>query len=85
MTNAAALRAYDDLVAHPAIAYRSEPQNHSAIWPRIAGQSMSSPKIWMDAYLAAFAMAGDLVLVTTDHDFAAYQPRGLALMLVDAA
>ena len=84
MTNAAALRAYEDLIAHPAIAYREEPLELSAIWPRIAGQSMSSPKIWMDAYLAAFAIAGDLVLVTTDHDFAAYEPRGLTLILVDA-
>ena len=33
---------------------------------------MASPKLWMDAYLAAFAIAGGCQLVTTDQGFAQF-------------
>ena len=38
MTNAAALRAYDDFIAHPDVDYREEPPDLSAMWPRIASR-----------------------------------------------
>lgn len=41
-----------------------------------------SPKIWMDAYLAAFAIAGGLRMVTLDGDFKAFVPQGLDLVLL---
>jgi hypothetical protein len=36
----------------------------------------------MDAYLAAFAIAGGLRMVTLYHDFKTYTPDGLNLMLL---
>ncbi len=40
----------------------------------------ASPKIWMDAYLAAFALAGGYQMVTTDAAFKQF--RGLDLLLL---
>jgi predicted nucleic acid-binding protein len=37
----------------------------------------------MDAYLAAFAIADGLTLVTTDDAFDAFKPLGLDLLHVD--
>jgi predicted nucleic acid-binding protein len=53
-----------------------------ALWQRLAARSASSPKILMDAYLAAFAIAGNLSLVTLDRDFAAYKAHGLSQLLL---
>ena len=36
----------------------------------------------MDAYLAAFAITGELRLVSLDRDFKIYQAQGLQLMLL---
>jgi len=35
----------------------------------LAVRKTASPKLWMDAYLAAFALRGNLVCVTTDDAF----------------
>jgi toxin-antitoxin system PIN domain toxin len=43
-------------------------------------QSQSSPKLWSDAYLAAFALAGSHRLVTTDKGFKQFP--GLNLLLL---
>lgn len=44
--------------------------------------SLLDSKIWMDAYLAAFAITGRLEFVTLDRDFQAYEPHGLKLRLL---
>lgn len=41
------------------------------VWYRLADRSTASPRVWMDAYLAAFAIAARLTLLTFDRDFAA--------------
>jgi uncharacterized protein len=38
-----------------------------------------------DAYLAAFAIAGGLRMVTLDRDFNAYLPHGLDLSLLSSS
>ena len=38
-------------------------------WIEPASVRTASPKFWMDAYLAAFAMIGDYRMVTTDKAF----------------
>jgi predicted nucleic acid-binding protein len=38
----------------------------------------------MDAYLAAFAMAGGLQITTFDHGFASFQPAGLNLLMLQS-
>ena len=51
------------------------------LWKDLAARGTASPKLWMDAYLAAFALAGEYRLVTTD---AAYrQFKGLDLLVLE--
>ncbi|MBC8106014.1 MAG: PIN domain-containing protein [Anaerolineae bacterium] len=69
MTNADAVRVHDELRALANVAYRTEPADIESAWPKLAARSTASPKLWMDAYLAAFAMKADLMLVTTDAGF----------------
>ena len=47
---------------------------------KLAVRDTASPKLWMDAYLAAFALAGGYCMVTTDS--ACKQFRGLDLVLL---
>ena len=52
------------------------------LWRSLAGLNSVSPKVWMDAYLAAFAIAAGLRLATLDKDFNNYLPHGLDLDLL---
>ena len=62
----------------------TEPPGTRELWLELAGRETASPKVWMDAYLAAFAICCDLTLVTLDRDFAAWTPKGLALELLSS-
>ena len=46
-----------------------EPHGLPQVWERFADAAQASPKLWMDAYLAAFAITGSYRLVTTDKAF----------------
>lgn len=50
------------------------------LWKELALRETASPKLWMDAYLAAFAIAGRFRMVTTDAAFRQF--RGLDLLLL---
>lgn len=82
LTNRDALVALDALQALPQCSQRDEPPGVFALWRTLATRSTASPKVWMDAYLAAFALAGGLRLVTLDGDFRTFVPQGLDLMLL---
>jgi toxin-antitoxin system PIN domain toxin len=69
MTNSDAVRVHDELRALANVAYRAEPADIESSWPKLAARSTASPKLWMDAYLAAFAIKANLTLVTTDGGF----------------
>jgi len=83
MTNDDALRTLEGFTASPAVAFREEPRQITILWPGMAKRTTASPKIWMDAYLAAFAIAGGLTFVTTDDAFDAFKLSGLNLMHVE--
>src|SRR5438067_825254 len=68
MTNDDVLRIYEGLASHAAVAYREEPHDIASLWPRLARRTTASPNVWMDAYLAAFAITARLMLVTLDQD-----------------
>ena len=53
-----------------------------ALWHRLASRDTASPKVWMDAYLAAFAISGALVVLTLDVDFRIYEEQGLDLVVL---
>ncbi len=82
LTNRDALIAVDAPTRLPQVCERDEPPGTSALWQRIAARDTASPKVWMDAYLAAFAISGGLRLVSLDHDFRNFVPHGLDLDLL---
>jgi toxin-antitoxin system PIN domain toxin len=82
LTNRQALAVYDGFAASPNVGFVEEPKGVFARWRRLADLATSSPKRWMDAYLAAFAMEAGLKLVTGDGDFNSFP--GLTPMLLTA-
>ncbi len=64
------------------IIFLEEPPGTRDLWLRLADRPTSSPKLWMDAYLAAFAITGNLRFVTFDAAFRQFQPHGLRLHLL---
>ena len=71
MTNDAAWAVYAALSSDRRVAWIAEPAaaDLEAHWKGFAAHAIASPKLWMDAYLAAFAVAGGHRLVTTDKAF----------------
>lgn len=83
LTNAEALDFYRSLAADDRIAFRDEPSGLENLWRAWSSHPQSSPKLWMDAYLAAFARAADLQLVTIDRGFRQFE--GLRLTVIERA
>jgi toxin-antitoxin system PIN domain toxin len=83
LTNRDALVALDALLALTKVCERAEPPGTVALWHRLASGDTASPNLWMDAYLAAFAIAGGCRLVTLDRDFTKFEGHGLDLLVLD--
>ena len=83
LTNRVAILQLHKLLAMSQVRFQDEPAGTTAMWHSIAALNTPSPRVWMDAYLAAFAISGGLQLLTTDKDFKAYERHGLALTLID--
>jgi len=81
--NKAAWSAYEGFLADERISWVAEPRGLDSHWKKLAGGSKASPKLWMDAYLAAFAIAAGHQLVTTDKAFKQF--NGLDLVLLSKA
>ena len=77
MTNSLALEMLDLLLGLPHVIERDEPLGMVSRWRKLAALPSPSPKVWMDAYLAAFALSAGLSLVTLDKDFTAFTRHGL--------
>jgi toxin-antitoxin system PIN domain toxin len=60
---------YDAFLSDPRISFMEEPAGVETIWRDYTRGQTFSPKVWNDAYLAAFARAANLQLVTFDHGF----------------
>jgi toxin-antitoxin system PIN domain toxin len=81
LTNRQAWDAYEALLADDRVGFRvEEPAGLDVHWKRFALRGTASPKLWMDAYLAAFAVAGGYRLVTNDRAFSQF--RGLEVELL---
>jgi predicted nucleic acid-binding protein len=72
--------AYDDLYHDPRVVFADEPEVIEPLWRLHTQHKSFSPKLWNDAYLAAFAVAGDLTVVTFDKGFAQF--AGLAYRIL---
>ncbi len=83
MTNHEALAELDRLLAIDAIRLLEEPTDLQGHWRSYAGRDTSSPNLWMDAYLAAFAVAGGMQMVTMDTGFRQFD--GLDVLILETA
>lgn len=70
LSNTGAWAAYEAFLEDDRIAFRAEePAGLESLWKDFGQRNTASPKLWMDAYLAAFALDAGLRLVTTDGAF----------------
>jgi toxin-antitoxin system PIN domain toxin len=81
LTNKEAWAVFDGYLAGGRISCQDEPEGVQAVWRKLASRNTASPKLWMDAYLAAFAISGGLRLVTTDKAFRQFS--GLDLLVLE--
>lgn len=80
--NSEAWEIYSLFLADDRIAFRAqEPPQLELRWKTLSSGTKASTKLWMDAYLASFALASGDQLVTIDRDF--LQFPGLALHLLE--
>lgn len=77
LSNRDALVALKALQVLPQVSVCDEPPGTALHWHMLAARDTASPKLWMDAYLAGFAIAGSLGLVTLDADFNQFRGHGL--------
>lgn len=70
----------NEILALERVRMADEPRALEADWARYADSSFASPKLWMDAYLAAFALCGGYRLVTTDKAFKQF--KGLDVLIL---
>jgi toxin-antitoxin system PIN domain toxin len=82
LTNAGAWDMYESLLAQHHIAWAPEPPQArlQLQWKRFSARHAASSKLWMNAYLAAFAVVGKHQLVTTDGAFKQFEGLNLILL-----
>lgn len=69
LTRREAWRVLDDLRAQANVVWLGEPEGLERVWRAISASDDQSHKLWTDDYLAAFAQAANLTLVTLDRSF----------------
>jgi toxin-antitoxin system PIN domain toxin len=67
-----AWRMYDEFLGDPRVCLVREPAGLETLWRGFTQRKTFSPKVWNDAFLAAFALAADCEVVTFDKGFAQY-------------
>jgi predicted nucleic acid-binding protein len=77
LTQEEAWRVYDRWLEDERVGFLEEPVELEVSFRAMTRSSRSAPKDWADSYLAAFALASQLTLVTFDQGF-----RGKARQLV---
>lgn len=81
-TNREAWEVVGCFMADERITFANEPEGVEEAWKAFALRDGSSPKLWMDAWLAALALRCGFQMVTTDQAFSQF--RGLDLLVVKA-
>lgn len=81
LTNREAWSLYETLLTDDRIAVvHREPPGLERSWEQFATRNTASPKLWMDAYLAAFALTGGYQFVTIDRAFSQFDGLDLVLL-----
>lgn len=68
-----AWRLYDAFSGDPRVSFAEEPANLEPLWRGYTDRRSFSPKVWNDAFLAAFAQAAGYELITFDRGFAQFE------------
>jgi toxin-antitoxin system PIN domain toxin len=82
LSNAEAAEFLSTVYEDPAVSRADEPFATRTLWLELAAGPQSAPNVWMNAYLAAFAIGLGGEMVTFDRGFTSYQKRGLNLRLL---
>jgi len=69
MAQAGAWKTYDRWLQDERIGFLEEPAETEAAFRGLTQSGQAAPKDWADSYLAAFALAAQLTLVTFDQAF----------------
>lgn len=69
ISNALAWDRWEYLAAMPQVLFLGEPPDLEMHWAGYATLKTPAPKVWMDAYLAAFARGYAIQMLTLDRDF----------------
>jgi uncharacterized protein len=80
LTMTEAWQEYDVFLSDPRIMVAAEPAGLEVQWRSYTQGKTFSPKVWNDAYLAAFAKVADYEMVTFDNGYSQYP--GLKLNLL---
>lgn len=72
LTPTAAIEAFGALEADERISVAAEPEGVDAVLKRLVTRCATTPNLWSDAYLAAFAKQAGLRLVLFDRGFAKF-------------
>ena len=80
LTHHQAWSAYDKFLSDERIEFLEEPPDIETAWRGYSITRKYSPKVWNDAYLAAFAERWHLKVLTFDRGFTAY--KGLSVELL---
>jgi uncharacterized protein len=84
ISNGDAWAALQTFLALPQVDVIVEPPELTRTWCELGAIEQVAPKRWMDAYLAAFAIAAGLTLISLDRDFRQFERQGLTLQLLQA-
>jgi len=82
VSNEAGRAAFDQLMEDDVVEFAMEPENIDSVWRSFGDLVTVAPKVWMDSYLAAFAIAAGMRFVTMDGDFKRFETHGLDLLLL---
>jgi len=77
LTNREAWEIVDRFIGDERVAFAPEPPEIEAMWRTWTARETASPKLWMDAWLAAFAVSSSFQLVTIDKAFTQFEGLGL--------
>ncbi|MBW1801540.1 MAG: PIN domain-containing protein [Deltaproteobacteria bacterium] len=71
---------YDRLIKDERVYYMEEPEELEQAWRSYTINKKYSPKVWNDAYLAAFSQKSDLKIVTFDRGFRYYRDTEITVL-----
>lgn len=80
-SNDQAWERYKEFLTDQRISLAPEPPALEETWKSLSSRKSPSPKLWMDAYLAAFAIRSGFQLVTADKAFSQF--KSLEFLLIE--